>query len=311
MLTRVPTYLRILVALALVAASLSLPAAVAGAPKGTKATFTVAPLITAVSTGQPGAFEVFARNDGKGTFTHATFVGVVSIGTVASAPSGCSINGAVVRCDLGKLKSGVSATRRIIVGAPGAPGTLSMAGTLTVDAAGNNPNSASRDTFFAGGALGVRSDADFFGRWQSAHGAAVSFATAGVGGANGQSTLVQVPAVQAAYPATLEETGDEVICGGSEIDGFGKTVELAVANGQTVSPYLTVKMTYSKDAAEGRTPYTVSVVHQRDNGTCEFPPRDCDENEGLCFDAFWIGSGSNKKLVIEMQLPSNGRGRGV
>jgi len=52
-------------------------------------------------------------------------------------------------------------------------------------------------------------------------------------------------------------------------------------------------------------------VHQRDDGTCEFPPRDCEENEGFCFDASWLGSGQQRLLVIEMQLPTNGRGRGI
>ena len=67
----------------------------------------------------------------------------------------------------------------------------------------------------------------------------------------------------------------------------------------SVTPYLTVTMTYDRDAADGRTPGTVSVVHQRNDGTCEFPPRDCDTNEGFCFDARWEGHGANIQLVIE------------
>jgi hypothetical protein len=300
-----------LVALATAAALLSLPASAAGAPRGTNATFTVTPLIEAVSTGQPGAFDVFVSNDGKATFTHTTFTGVLSSGAVLSAPAGCSIGGTIVLCDLGKLAAGATATRRIVVGAPAAAGELSLAGTLTIDAAGNNPKASSRDTFSAGGAIGVRSDADFFGRWQAAHGASLSFATAGVGGDNGQSTTVDVPPVGFDYPATVAETSDEIVCDGSEIEGFGETVVLGIASGQAVDPYLIVTMTYDKATASGRTPHTVSVVHQRDDGTCQFPPRDCDENEGFCFDAFWQGSGFHKKLVIEMQLPTNGRGRGV
>ena len=311
MITRAPKHLRILVAIAMAAAVLGIPASAAAAPRGTKASFTVTPLIAAVSTGQPGAFDAFVSNNGTSTFTHATFVGVLSTGTVLSAPAGCTVGVAVVSCDLGKLSAGASASRRIVVGAPAAAGTLTMEGTLSIDAAGNNPKASSRDTFVAGGAIGVRSDANFFGRWQTAHGASVSFATAGVGGSNGQATLVDVPPVGVDYPATVEETGDEVVCGGSEIDGFGKTVVLSVANGQAVFPYLTVTMTYDKTTANGRTPYTVGVVHQRDDGTCQFPPRDCEEHEGFCFDAFWEGYGYHKKLVIEMQLPSNGRGRGV
>jgi hypothetical protein len=302
---------RFLAALAVAFTVAALPLPAAAAPRGVKATFTITPLIEAVSVSQAGAFDVFARNDGKGTFTHTTFVGVLSAGTIASAPSGCSWRGATVTCSLPKLFAGQSATRRIVVTAPGGAGTLSMAGTLTVDSASDNPNASSRDTFRTDGSIGVRNDADFFGRWQAAHGAAVTFSTAGVGGANGQSTSVKVPSFGADYPATLEETADAIVCGGSPIGGFGKTVELSMANGQTVTPHLTVTMTYDKSTANGRTPYTVAVVHQRDNGTCEFPPRDCDDNPGFCFDAFWQGSGYHKKLVIVMELPTNGRGRGI
>jgi hypothetical protein len=306
-----PRRLRLLIALTMATSVITLSAPVSAAPRGVKATFTVTSLIDTVSASQSGAFDVFARNDGNGTWTHAILVGTLSAGTVSAAPAGCSFGGAAISCDLDKLDAGASATRRVIVQAPGSAGSVTLAAVLTVDAGGNNKNAASRDTFTANGAIGVRNDADFFGRWQGAHASGLSFGTAGVGGSNLQSTKVDVPPVGTDYPAIVSEVDAPIVCSGSPVAGFGKTVDLSIANGQTVSPYLTVTMTYDRDATDGRTPGSVSVVHQRNDGTCEFPPRDCDTHEGFCFDARWEGHGANKKLVIEMQLPTNGRGRGA
>lgn len=306
-----PRQLRFLIALTMATSVITLSAPVSAAPRGVKATFTVTSLIDAVSASQSGAFDVFARNDGSGTWTHATLAGTLSAGTVSSAPAGCTFGGTAVTCDLGKLDAGASATRRIIVEAPGSAGSVTLAAVLTVDAGGDNKKAASRDTFTANDAIGVSTDGDFFGRWQGAHASGLSFGTAGVGGSNLQSTKVDVPPIASDYPAIVSEVDAPIECSGSPIAGFGKTVDLSIANGQTVTPYLTVTMTYDRDAADGRTPGTVSVVHQRNDGTCEFPPRDCDTNEGFCFDARWEGHGANIQLVIEMQLPSNGRGRGA
>ena len=308
--TRALKSIRVLVVVATAAALLSIPASVAGAPRGTKVTFNVDPLTAAVSIAQPGAFEMFASNEGTSTFNHTTFVGTLAAGTILEA-DGCAFTATVVSCELGTLASGASATRLIVVSAPATAGAITMNGSLTIDAAGGNPKASSRDTFTDGGTIGVRSDGEFFGRWQAAHGVPLTFATAAVGNGNGQSTKVDVPAVGDDYPAQVAETSDGIVCGGTAVAGFGKTVVLAVANGEPVAPYLTVTMTYDRQTAGNRTPNTVSVVHQLDNGTCEFPPRDCGENEGFCFDAFWQGNGPQRLLVIEMQLPTNGRGRGV
>jgi hypothetical protein len=311
MRTRAPMNIRLLVIVATAAALLSLPAAAAGAPRGTKVTFSVDPLTAAVSTTQPGAFEMFASNDGTSTFNHTSFVGTLSAGTILQA-DGCAFTATIVTCELGTLAAGASVTRLIIVGAPATPGAITMNGTLTIDAAGGNPKASSRDTFTdpSPGVIGVRSDGEFFGRWQAAHNGPLSFSTAGIGGGNGQSTTVDVPAVAADYPAAVGETNDAIVCAGTALAGFGKTVLLTVANGEPVAPYLTVTMRYDRDTASNRTPNTVGVVHQLDDGTCEFPPRDCEENEGFCFEAFWQGNGPQRLLVIEMQLPTNGRGRG-
>jgi hypothetical protein len=302
--------IRLLVVVATAAALLSLPAAAAGAPRGTKVTFNVDPLTAAVTISQPGAFEMFASNDGTSTFNHTTFVGTLSAGTVLEA-DGCAFDGAVVTCELGTLPGGDSVSRLIVVSAPATSGAVTMSGSLTIDAAGGNPKASSRDTFSDSGVIGVRSDGEFFGRWQAAHNGPLSFPTAGIGGGNGQSTTVDVPAVGFDYPALVAEITDGIVCDGTAVAGFGKTIVLTVANGEPVTPYLTVTMTYDRGTAGNRTPNTVSVVHQRDDGTCEFPPRDCEENEGFCFDASWLGSGQQRLLVIEMQLPTNGRGRGI
>ena len=302
---------RIIAVLAAAISILTLAFPVAAAPRGTRATFTITPLIATVSGGQIAAIDVFARNDGQGTFTHATFVGTATAGTIADAPDGCAIAGATVTCSLGKLFSGESAALRILARAPNAAGTVTLSGVLTVDAGGDNSSASSRDTFRAQASIGVRTDPEFFGSWQPAHSNTRTFATRGIGGGNTQSTAVEVPPVEIAYPATIEETNAAIVCSGHPIGGFGKTVILTVANGDEVDPYLTWTMKYAKDAVGSRTPWTVSVVHQRDDGTCEFPPRGCHYHEGFCFDAFWQGYGDHKKLVIEMQLPANGRGRGL
>lgn len=308
--TRALKSIRVLVVVATAAALLSIPASVAGAPRGTKVTFNVDPLTAAVSIAQPGAFEMFASNDGTSSFNHTTFVGTLVAGTILEA-DGCAFTATVVSCELGTLASGASATRLIVVSAPATAGAITMNGSLTIDAAGGNPNASSRDTFTDGGTIGVRSDGEFFGRWQAAHNGPLGFPTANVGGTNGQSTTVDVPPIAFDYAASVAETNDAIVCDDTTIAGFGKTVVLSVANGEPVTPYLTVTMSYDRETAGNRTPNTVSVVHQLDDGTCEFPPRDCEENEGFCFDAFWQGNGPQRLLVIEMQLPTNGRGRGV
>ena len=122
-----------------------------------------------------------------------------------------------------------------------------MSGSLTIDAAGGNPKASSRDTFSDSGVIGVRSDGEFFGRWQAAHNGPLSFPTAGIGGGNGQSTTVDVPAVGFDYPALVAEITDGIVCDGTAVAGFGKTIVLTVANGEPVTPYLTVTMTYDRE----------------------------------------------------------------
>lgn len=149
------------------------------------------------------------------------------------------------------------------------------------------------------------------GSWQPAHVTAVTFTTDGIGGDNGQSTTVDVPPVNVGYAATIAETGDAIVCNGIDVGGFGQTVDLSIANGQPVSPHLTLTLKYAKSAIGWIDAHDVAFVHQADDGTCSYPPRGCNAgNDGFCYDAYWTGSGSCKTLIIRVDLPSNGRGRG-
>ena len=314
-----PKRLRVLAALVAALSLFTLAMPVAAAPKGVRAILTVDPAIEAVSLGRIGAFEVFVKNDGPGTFTHAVLAAEVSRGTILSVTvldgaAVCSAPvGAKVSCDFDKLDAQEEATLLVRVQAPSTGGqAITLNATLQVDAAGENPNAESKDTFRDSDTLPVRTDGEFFGNWQSAHANTLSFSTAAVGGNNGQSTKVDVPSAEDEYPWTIEETTGAIVCtNGPTITGFGKAFEVHVNNGDPVTPHVTITVTYDKNTSSGKAENNTTVVHQLDNGTCEFPPRGCTANPGFCFDVTVTGSGQNRQLVIVMQLPTNGRGRGV
>jgi hypothetical protein len=69
-----------------------------------------------------------------------------------------------------------------------------------------------------------------------------------------------------------------------------------------------VTVTYDADARGNRTPGNVGFVHENDHGQCTTLVKGCAT--AGCFDAFWEGSGANKKLVVVALLASNGRGKG-
>jgi hypothetical protein len=216
-----------------------------------------------------------------------------------------------VSCTASNLAAGGTISFVVVFSAPASAGSLQLSGTLAIDGGTNNPKSSSQDTYTDAASISVVNSPDFFASWQGAHGSAMTFATAPVAGSNTQSTTVNVPAVGFAYPAVVNENATPIVCDGDAVDGIGQAIDLAIANGQPVSPYLTVTLTYHNDLLDGRTPGNVEFVHQRDDGQCEFPPRGCDTNAGFCYDAWWSGNGPNKMLVLQVQLPSNGRGRGL
>jgi hypothetical protein len=312
MIPSTPKRVRILAALVAAFTLLTLAYPVAAAPRGSKATFTVTPLIGAVSPNQLAALDVFIRNDGTGTWTHADFTAVASAGAIASVTVtqgsvlSCGFAAATATCDLDKVDSLEVIRLRIEVTAP-ANGTVTLDGSLVIAAAGGNQQSASDDTFMDNGVIPVNASGNFFGRWQDAHGNGFTVGTA----ATGQFATVTVPPINADYPLTIEELNAPIVCNGTPVAGFGNTVELHVANGGTVDPFLTLTLTYDRATAGSKGIGNTGFVHQRDDGTCEFPPRNCDQNPGFCFDVTNSGGGPNKLLIITAQLPTNGRGRGV
>jgi hypothetical protein len=289
----VPRPIRLVLVLATIASLLALPSLASAAPKGSGIQFTVTPLNTAVSPGMSAAFQVFVKNGGSATLTHATLTATAS-GAVASPPAGCS---ASLVCDLGTLDSGAERTLVFVVAAPSS-GDVTLEAHLQVDAGSGNP---SQDAGAKSAAIDVEPSGAFFGTW---HGANASL-TGAIASAN-QTASVTAPAVDFAYPAELSESGERV-CGER---GIGQAVDMQFANGESVLPnLLTVTVTYDATARGNRTPGNVGFVHQADNGDCTTLVKGCAT--AGCFNAFWDGNGPNKKLVIVALLPSNGLGKGL
>lgn len=291
----VPKPIRILIVLATIASLLTLPSLTAAAPKGSGVILQVTRLTPAVSPNMDAAFDVFVKNGGKATLNDATLTLSVTGATVKSVPGGCS--SATLVCGLGTLSSDDEHTLRFVVTAPEAQGSIEIEADLRVDAGGGNP---SLDAFHTEATITVNASSTFFGAW---HGAG-SALTGGI--TNGhQSASVTVPDVGFDYAAALsEDTGR--VCGER---GIGTALDLTFANGDPVSPFLTVTVAYDDEARGNRTPGNVGFVHENDDGECTFLVKGC-ETAG-CFNAFWEGSGPGKKLVVVALLASNGRGRGI
>jgi Domain of unknown function DUF11 len=313
MLSRSRRPLHIVLVVATLAALLAMPLTVAagGKPRGVTATLSIAPRIAMVSVGGDAAFEVTFANGGNGTLTHVRFTGTVPGGRFVSASPRCTGSGGQVACEFDNLGSGASVTFTVTFDRAG-PGTIELTGTMRVASGGNNPNATSDDTSTDKADVPVTNDPDFFGSWQAAHSNTKTYATGGTGSGNGQTTSLAVPPVGFAYPATLSEIDAPIVCGGDTITGFGEAVDLSVANGLPVEPHLTLTLTYKKSVIGWVDASDVGFVHQLDNGACQFPPRGCNKwNDGFCFDAWWSGDWHNKKLNIRVELPSNGRGKGI
>ena len=109
----------------------------------------------------------------------------------------------------------------------------------------------------------------------------------------------------------LRHTGDPITCANSDalgdvdLGGFGQAVDLDVADGGTA---VDVTITYADSDAN---PRRVLLVHQHDDGTCSLPPTCDGTNDGNCFEATTEGRGRNKVLVIQAELPHNGRIKGI
>ncbi|HET8776404.1 MAG TPA: hypothetical protein VFN76_01975 [Candidatus Limnocylindria bacterium] len=274
----------------MIASLLALPSLASAAPKGSGVSFTVTPLIDTVSPNMNGAFEAVIRNAGPATLTHATFTATLDGAAVGSVPAGCSMD---LTCELGKLAAGDARTLRFVVKAHGSGGSVTIDATLLVDAGRGNP---SMDAFFDRRAnIAVNASSSFFGTWHGAGNALNGAISSGH-----QAASVNVPAVSFDYAATLAEA-TRAVCGKT---GIGNAVDLQFADGEVVSPFLKVAVSYDSAARGDRTPSNVKVVHRSDDGTCTFLVKGCAT--AGCYTAKWKGSGAHKKLVIEVLLPHNG-----
>lgn len=286
------------------AALLAFPITTLAAPRGTQVNAAIVPLISIVSAGETAAFDATITNTGNATLANLRFDASLSDGSsVLSTSSPCTVDGTAIGCALPNLDGGTSFTVRVLVTSPEDPGALDLVGAFSAEGRRSNPG-GSRDTWPANASLAVSDSANLLSRWQQAHG---SITLPTIGDSNEQLTTVSVPPVGYDYPALVQHGDDEIVCDEAAIGGVGRTVTMAIAGGD--SP-ISLRIAYDKDEADGKTPSTIEVVHQLDDGTCEFPPRDCGDNAGFCYDAKWEGRGNNKKLVLQVQLPSNGKARG-
>lgn len=290
-----PRLLRMILALAVSATLLASPAITSAAPKGSGLTVTVTELTPAVSPSHDGAFQVVVVNAGNASLTHALLTVTITGGTVAGLPDECG-GTASVTCDLGTLVANDSRTLTFVIGAPNAAGTITLSASLQVDAGSGNP---SQDQAGDAGVITVSDDQSFFGAWQGS-GQALIGSIASIHGAAHQTASASVPAVDFPYAAEMSESTAR-ICGER---GIGQAVDLQFADGEPVSPYLTVTVTYDDAARGNRTPGNVGFVHLGDDGSCSFLVKGCAT--AGCFTAEWLGSGPGKLLKIVAYLPSNG-----
>jgi hypothetical protein len=301
--THLPHPMRMMLILATVMSLLAMPLPTL-AVKGDGVEYDVRALITAVSPGQAIAYQAFFKNEGSSALANMRFDGAAPGATFISADGPCTGTGSTVGCSLGNLAAGAEVTLTFQFAAPTAAGAVTLTGSFSADARQTGPPSASRNVWSLTADTAVLDSAEFFGRWQPAHGS-LSFPT--VGRSDRQLTNVSAPPVGFAYPATIRHTDDAIVCDGIDQGGFGQTVDLSIADGK--SP-VNITITYSAASAAGKSPGQVSVVHQRDDGSCSFPPSNCKLNAGFCYDAGWSGGGPNKLLVIRVQLPHNGKAKG-
>lgn len=282
------------------------------AAKGTAVSYGVAVLgqvdarTVVVAPGEPIAFRATFTNAPSGTLTHFRFDGDLPGGSLVDYPAPCAPDGpGKVACDLGSLAAGQSVELDFVYDAPTSIGLVTFSGRFSADAKKGNTSAAKVDVWEESPTIEVTTSADAFGRWQRSHGV-LTFPGIGVAG-DQRSTVRATQSVAFDYLLQLRHTADDVICAGSVVPGFGKTLDVSVANGTTP---VVVTLEYGAQAAGGRSPGQVAVVHQGVTG-CSFPPANCKLNAGFCYDASWSGGGANKTLVIRVELPNNGKIRGI
>jgi hypothetical protein len=316
-----PSPMLVLLAAALLLSQL-LTASPVGAAKGSDIQPNVTALIGTISPDGTGAFSAVLVNEGSSTLTQLSFTGLLSGGTFTGPlPGGCGLAGsATVQCAVGSLPSGATASLVFLAESSGSE--LVLRGTFSSDAQQGNPNAAKDDTWTFDDTVGDEADLmratiavngsdDFYGTWQDAH--TTALAPIAVGTAFQRATVI-VPAFDDNdYPAIVSQVDDTLgfTCEGVARTGFGKSVALTLAGGEVFETGpLKVSIRYSADAAPQRNPQQVSMAHIDDDGVCHVIPRDCVATPGFCFDARWDGRGANKAILVEVQLPHNGKARG-
>lgn len=291
------------------------------AAKGSDIEPSVTALIATVSPAGTAAHAAEFANTGTSTFTHLTFTGVLSGGAYSSWPGACSSPvGATIHCALGSLAAQDS-RRLVFLAVPDSSGGVVLRGTFSADASQGNSNASKVDTWTYDDSkdaaddpmravVTVDSSADFYGTWQQAHENALAPIQVGT---SFQRTVVVVPPFDLGdYPAVVfqQQEAPAFDCEGAR-SGFGKTVNLTLAEGNEFQDGpLSVSIRYSSDAAPRRNPNTVSMAHIDDDGACTPIPRGCSKNAGFCFDARWDGKGNARTILVEVQLPHNGKARG-
>ena len=291
-----PKSLRTALVLTTTAALLAFPIPALGA-KGVDLTADIEALIETVSPGGQVAYRATFDNTGTSTVAHLRFDGTLPGASFVSATGPCSGDGSAVGCDFGNLASGASVTLTAFFTAPSSDGMHTFEGAFSGDAGQGNGQAAKDDTWSKSVPVTVDASGDFFGSWQRSHGQSVTFQTQTISVNNHQSTGVVVPAFAGDYAATIREVEDTETC---DIDGIGQAVDLDIANGEPIDLEVTLRL--DAVAAEGRTPGSVGLLHD-----CQPVPSNCRKNAAPCYDASWERNGRDKILVIEVQLPSNGR----
>jgi hypothetical protein len=324
MSTRAPTIVlpvQRLIVTALALMLLAIPFPVLGA-KGTAINAGVTPLITAVSPNQTTAFRATFQNSGSSTITQLAFVATISSGAWESdlLPGGCSDPvGGTVSCVLGSVPSMTTIVLDFYVTAPGT-GSTALTGTFSADAAQNNGKAQKRDTWGPYTATtAVDTSGQSFARWQIAHGERIQLPPEGFVGSQGfQASAASVPPFAGEYPARLFQVDESITCmdGGeaTTYTGVGHAVGMTIAGGR--SP-VDLEIRYTPEASERKAATQIAVVHEKDDGTCGFPARTAGPNCDFalypdgCFQAAIEGNGAARQLVVKMQLPSNGKIKGI
>lgn len=315
-----PVQRAIIIALATVLLAIPLP--VLGA-KGTQVDAGVVPLITAVSPGETTAFRATFTNGGSSTITRLDFVATISAGDwkteLLPASCGAPVDGEVT-CTLGSIAAETSApVLDFYVTAPPS-GSVTLTGRFSADAAQNNGKAQKRDTWGPYTATTqVDTSTQLFARWQVAHGERVQLPPQGfIGSPAYQQAAASVPPFAGEYEARIFQVDESIVCADGDTTttyaGVGLAVGLNIADGNAP---VDLQIRYTPDASERKAATQIAVAHEKDDGTCGFPARtagpncDFDLYKDGCFQAVIEGSGIARELVVNMQLPSNGKIKGI